>query len=268
MTGGPRAGDSYTTLRRGLSLLDVLGSQAVIVQGGLTVSELSQQLDVDKSQVSRTLGVLVEQQYVLRDPVSRKYRIGWRLLLTAQRATASLMVEEVQQVLEGLASRFRQRGYMVALEDRNALMLLDIKPYPSLHESLVGRSMPLYYTASGRALVMHDSLDKLTRRLSDAPFERPTERAPANAADLHSRLTLARTKGYVVVDEEMETGLVSVAVPLPVSHNGSRASISLVGNAEKFRPQLDEAGSALLAATLELQRRISGDVPPQPVPDQ
>lgn len=250
------AESSYTTLRRGLVILDALSTETAIAAGGMTVSELAAQIGTDRSQVSRALAVLAEHGYVLRDSNSRKYRMGWRLFLAARRATASLLVEEVQAALEELVSEFGQRGYMVALEDQRALTILDLKPRPSLHESLVGQRMPLHFTASGRALVMHESLESLIKRMGEGPLERPTENAPKDIAELHERLVKAREDGYVIVDEEMEFGLVSVAVPLKTDHNGMHSSISLVGTAAKFRPSLEEAGRQLLNRTQRLQEKL------------
>jgi DNA-binding IclR family transcriptional regulator len=208
-------------------------------------------IESDKSQVSRSLAVLAEYGYVVRDS-NRRYRIGWRLFTTVRSATESLYLHEVERLLERLTVEFGQRGYMLVLENQMAVTVLDVKPRPSFHETMVGVALPLYYTASGRALVLNETLAELKARLGGEQLDQTTDRAPATVEELHERLAESRERGYVVVDEEMESGLVSVAVPLGSPYGGATSSITLVGSADRFRPHLHEAGVALMAAAREL----------------
>lgn len=244
--------ESNTTLRRGLAILDALTSNQSLLNGGLTAAELAAEVGADKSQISRSLTVLTELEYVVREPSSRRYRIAWRLQVSIKRTLDALLLREGQLILNKLVERFRRQSYMMVLEGRNAVPIAAAMPHPTIHDPLANGGMPVHYTASGRALIMYDSLEQLKTRMGASELDQPTPGAPATVAELHDRLTDAREVGYVIVDEEMEPGLISVAAPAPSSAGGVRVALSLVGSASTFRDHIDEAGRALVDAAQRL----------------
>ena len=62
------------TLRRGLSILKLLARYQV--SGGLGVSEIARELELNKATAVRLARTLVDEQFVAQDSATRRYQLG------------------------------------------------------------------------------------------------------------------------------------------------------------------------------------------------
>ena len=67
------------SLARGIEILSIIHER-----GSATIVEVAAILGVDKSTVSRLMGTLMKYDMVSVDPVSKKYRLGFRLLYLSE----------------------------------------------------------------------------------------------------------------------------------------------------------------------------------------
>jgi IclR family pca regulon transcriptional regulator len=123
----------------------------------------------------------------------------------------------------------------------------------------VGSRLPAYCTAMGRALLAHlpeRELDSYLERVELRPF---VDRTVASPDDLRRLLVVAREAGYAVVDQELEIGLRSIAVPVRGASGAVTAAINVSVHAAhatirqmeaRFLPHLraasDDLGAALV----------------------
>jgi IclR family pca regulon transcriptional regulator len=96
--------------------------------------------------------------------------------------------------------------------------------------------------------------DKLDEFLSRVEFKRYTERTVANAEKLRQILRLVQRNGHSVVDQELESGLRSMAVPIHDSAGRAIAALNVGAHAQRvsiqdlqvrFLPQLRAAAEEL-----------------------
>jgi IclR family pca regulon transcriptional regulator len=78
----------------------------------------------------------------------------------------------------------------------------------------VGSRFPAYPTAMGRVLLAHLPPEKLSIYFASEKFTRITEFTETNPDKIRRHLDKIRVDGYGVVQDELEVGLVSLAVPL------------------------------------------------------
>jgi IclR family transcriptional regulator, KDG regulon repressor len=111
-----------------------------------------------------------------------------------------------------------------------------------------GRLVPAYNTSSGRALLLDWELDELRRVFAGVAFTAAGPNAPGDVEELYRRIRAARTRGYALVDEEFEGGLVAASAPIRDFRGRIIAALNV--SAPKFRlgGELEEAGRAIKAA--------------------
>lgn len=247
------AADSATSLRRGILVLQALGSDEALA-GGLGVLRIAELVDQDKSQVSRTLKALAEYGIVDRDPQTRAYRLGWAVFALAARAGDMQLLTAAEPIVRELAATLRERVHLTVLRGTDALTVLShATPHAIEAAGWVGRTVPAYCTSSGYALLLDADVSELLDRVE---LVRLGPNTPRSLDDVVARIAAARERGYAVADEDFEPGLVAVAAP--VRDFRGRIAAALNVSAPKFRldPRLEEAGAAVARAAHELSARV------------
>ncbi|MBV9942185.1 MAG: helix-turn-helix domain-containing protein, partial [Solirubrobacterales bacterium] len=144
-----------TSLRRGLEVLQVLGSDVALAEGGLGVTRIASLTGHEKSLISRALQALMEYGLVERAPGNRAFRLGWGCFALAGRAGEPRLIEESRTALARLVEEVGESAHLSALRGTEVLTLLT---QPSAHaiaaRGWVGRTVPAYCTSSGRVLLL------------------------------------------------------------------------------------------------------------------
>jgi IclR family KDG regulon transcriptional repressor len=243
------AADAGTSLRRGIRVLEVLGSDEALA-GGLGVVRIAELLGQDKSQVSRTLKTLAEYGLVDRDAATRAYRLGWGLHALAARAGDARLLTAGEPIVRGLAQALGERVHLSVLRGAEVLTVLSWAP-PRVIEAAgwVGRTVPAHCTSSGYALLLDADPAELFAGVELVPLG---PNAPGSLAEVGRRIAAARQRGYALADEDFEPGLVAVASPVRDSRGRIAAALNV--SAPKFRlePRLEQAGMAVAHAAHSL----------------
>jgi len=232
-SGGPKIANAqqpliFTTVvstgidnvSRAAAALVALGSEEALQRDGLGVVRLAELTGGDKSQLSRLLTTLAEHGLVERDADTRGYRLGWRLFALAARAG--------DQRLLGLATPLLGTD----------VVTLYSKASPRAVQTVgwVGRTVPAYCTSSGRALLFDHRRSELAALFAHTRFAHLGPNSPSDVDVLYRRVVASRGRGYTVVAEELEPGLVAAAAPvrevfagLSTSRHRSFASVARAG---------------------------------------
>ena len=98
---------------RVVAVLDLLGS----TPDGLGVSAIADELGVHRSTTSRLMGTLAASGIVERDPATRRYRLGPRLVGLAATAVARLpVVSQARPELEQLSAATSETANLAILD--------------------------------------------------------------------------------------------------------------------------------------------------------
>jgi len=246
--------DPSSSLRRALGLLSALAGDDAIAEGGLGVSRLAAHQGRDKSQVSRTLRTLADAGYVERDPESMRYRIGWQVFALAARAGDQRLLVAGAPILRRLVELdLGERIHLSVLQGIEVLTLLTEAPAHSVQTvAWAGRLVPAHNTSSGRSLLIDYELDELRRMFADAVFGPGGPNAPRSVEELHDRILEARRRGYAIVDEEFEPGLVAASAPVRDFRGAVIAALNVSAPKFRFGGRLLLAGPAIKGAAEEL----------------
>ena len=248
--------ETATSLRRGIAILFALEGEAS-QDGGLGVTRIAELLGREKSQVSRSLKILAQYGLVERDPETRGYRLGGRLFAIAARSGQATLAAAAAPFLKRLVSELGETAHLSLLQGAEVMTILSESPNRAVQAaSWVGRTVPVYCTSSGRPLLFDHDRDAVAALLAGAALDATGPNAPSDVDDLLKRIEAARRRGFAVVDEEFEPGL--VAAGAPVRDFTGRVVAAVNVSAPKFRlgHRLDAAGASVKAAADELSRRV------------
>ena len=238
-----------TGLRRGLAIVEVLAEHAAADGGPLGVVRIAELVGREKSQVSRTLRTLAETGFVERDPVTRGYRIGWRLFALAARAGEPRLLALAQPVMRGLVAELGETAHLSVLDGAEVLTLLSEAPPSAIRATgYSGRVVAVSSTSAGRALLFDHDRAEFDALLAVTGLARSGPNAPRSAADLWRRLERARELGHAVAEEESEVDLVAVAAPVRDFRGGVVAALNVSGPQFRLGARLERAGAAVAAA--------------------
>ena len=177
--------------------------------------ELSEALGVPRSSLHALLRTLVTYGWVRADSSGTLYGIGIRALLAG---TSYLDTDPylplVTPYLDELREKLDETFHFGRIDDTDVVYLATressqyLRPY-----SRVGRRLPAYSTALGKAVLSDMTPEQRERHLPEdlAPL---TPRTLTDRASLHAELELTRERGFALDNEENTLGLRCFAVPL------------------------------------------------------
>jgi len=246
-----------TTLHRGLELLSALATSEAAEEGGLGVTRLAELTGEEKSQVSRSLRALAAAGFVERDPDTRRYRLGWHLFALAARAGEPRLLAAAGPVLAQLVVDLGETAHLSVLQGVDVLTVRSSSPPRALQAaSWVGQLVPAYASSAGRALLLDADRAQLGERFADTGLRRLGPNTVRDLDELAERIRVARTAGYVVVDEELEPGLVGVASPVCGFTGHPVAALNISAPRFRLEGRLEAAGETIAVAAARLSRSL------------
>jgi IclR family pca regulon transcriptional regulator len=122
----------------------------------------------------------------------------------------------------------------------------------------VGARLPAYCTSMGRVLLAALSDAELDTYLSRVAMQARTDRTITDPQQLREEINRVRERGYCLLDQELEAGVRSIAVPVRDADNRVVASINVSGQAT--RVDLDTLRGDYLSQLRECATQINADL--------
>lgn len=237
-------------LEKALDLLEALAAEP-----NLGLSELSDRTGVGKTSSYRVLNTLELRSFVAKDPTTRKYRPGSKLVALSATVVASLDILRLSRPF--LESVHQQTGETVNLGVLDGDRVLYIDVIESSHGlrifSSVGRRSLIHCTALGKALLC--GLDPTDARRLIERLELPakTRRTITHVEALIAEIAACRERGMAVDDEEDELGGRCIAAPIWGPEGVAVAAISVSGPVPRIgHDKVDEIGHIVKTAAAEV----------------
>lgn len=238
-----------------LEVLEVLAS----ANGGMGVTEISRALDLSKSTVHRILTALVERQYVLKDETTRRYRLGFKLLLLSSQVLDSLELRQIARPeLVELANKTRETVHLVWKEGDEGVYVEKIDTPETIGLlSRVGKRVPLYSTAVGKTMLAFMDDRQLTFYLARVKLTPVTPNTITDPVTLKEHLVQVRQQGFALDCEENRLGVICVAAPIFHSSGQVIAAISISGPDFRFPvARAQELGPVVREAALRISKKL------------
>ncbi len=231
----------------------ILGSEEAVANGGLGVGRIAELAGREKSQISRALRQVAAVGLIERDPSSQAYRLGWRMFTLAQRAGDARLRLVAPRVLEDLVLRLGETAHLSVLSGTEVLTVFsEASPSAVRTAGWVGRRVPAWCTASGRALLFDASDDEVRSTFAGVTFSARGPKSPSSLADMLERLDEARRAGVAVNDEEFEKGLLGLGAPVRDATGRIVAAVNVSGPKFRLIGRRDDAVEAVVDAGTRL----------------
>ncbi|MDH4113363.1 MAG: IclR family transcriptional regulator [Actinomycetota bacterium] len=246
-------GGNLQSVRRALRALELISEH-----GELGVTELGRKLEVHKATASRLIATLAERNFVERDPISEKYRLGFGLISLAGAAVGGNdLVRAARPILDDLAERTRETVNLGVLSGESVVYVDQVTGTRSIVSvSWVGQRTPLHCTSNGKVLLAY-ATDAERDRLLRVPLPRLTPRTITDVKKLRTQLSEIRVRGFSQTMEELEEGLNAVAAPVKGMGGDLVAALSVSGPAFRMRAvDLPRLGKLTADAALAVSRRL------------
>jgi|DewCreStandDraft_1066081.scaffolds.fasta_scaffold02135_8 DNA-binding IclR family transcriptional regulator len=232
----------------------------------LGVREMSRRLALAKSSVHRMACELARAEFLEQDPVTRRYRLGLRLLelggLVQARNELTVVAEPV---LKALMRTSGETTHLSVLDGLEIVYVARIESNQSIRMfSRVGQRGPLYCTGSGKVVLAHQDPAFIDRVVAHGlhPY---TPRTITDPAALREHLRQVRTQGYAVNEEERELGVSSLAAPIHDAAGTVTAAISIAGPAQRLtRERMRALIDPLIRGAEHVSRQLGWRGPSSP----
>jgi IclR family transcriptional regulator, pca regulon regulatory protein len=249
---GPDGDPNFmTSLARGLAVIQVFTQR----KRNMTVSQISGETGFSRAAVRRCLYTLAKLGFAGSDD-NRHYYLRPRVLSLGHSYISSMpLAAAAQPILEHVSHNLHESCSIATLDGLDIVYIARANVTRIMSIDLgVGSRLPAFCTSMGRILLADLPPEKLEAWLARAEFKRYTERTVVSAEKLRQVLRLIQRNGYSIVDQELEIGLRSMAVPIVNPSGRVVAALNVGTHAQRvsiqdmqirFLPELRSAAQEL-----------------------
>ena len=228
------------------------------------MSEIARGLNMAKSTVHGMTSALEELGAVLREPLTKKYKLGFTLLEIGRSAYSHIDLKtSAKPVTEELMAK-TQTSVFIGIRNWGQVTIIDIvESRQELNITApVGSTIPLLAGAVGKVFMASMSKDQAAKMVHAKGLPRFTENSIVEPESYYRELKRVREKGFAIDDEEYIMGVRAVASPL-MGLGQLRSAVWAVGfkaslDDKKMETLAEETRNAAKAISRRIQAQLAG----------
>jgi DNA-binding IclR family transcriptional regulator len=243
------------TVEKALRVLDALAE----ADRPLGVSEVGARLSINNSTAYRIMRALLEHGYVIQNPQTSKYDLGFKVLELSHALIRKLGVRGIARpLMEKLAQETSETVGLAILDGSKVVYLDQVDGGEIIRlEFQVGSRWPLHATAAGKAcLAFMDpgSVDQIIKRRTLKAYTKHTKTDPKA---LIEELGMIREIGYAFNRGEFESKVRAVGAPIFNVDNRPIGSVVLATPKERLPEDLVPVlGLKVVSIGREISKRM------------
>jgi IclR family pca regulon transcriptional regulator len=239
-------------LAKGLKVIEAFTAE----HPRLSISEAADISGYDRATTRRCLLTLADLGYCAYD--GKYFTVTPRVLRLGTGCLASMPLPRiVQPWLDRLSEEIGQSTSVSILDEAEIVYVARASQRRVMSIALMpGSRLPAYCTSMGRVLLAALPSERALELLSAHPLAQRTPRTQTDVGHLQRILQDVKASGYASIDQEVEIGLRSVAVPLVGARGQTLAALN-VGLAATEEP-MQAMVSRYLPALLRIKGELSG----------
>jgi IclR family pca regulon transcriptional regulator len=222
--GGEWQGDPefMMSLARGLAVMRCFAE----VRRPMTIAQASQLTGLSRAATRRCLYTLVRLGYVDQD--GRNYILRPKALsLGYAYLSSSSLASRAQPILDQLRDELGESCSLGVMEEYEVHYVARAEANRIMSIALrVGSRLPLYATSMGRVLLAALPRDEREAYFAKTDLKPLTPKTECDVASLLAVTERVAEQGYALVNQELELGLRSIAVPV-MGRNGVVAALNV-----------------------------------------
>lgn len=250
------------TTDRSLEILE-----AIKRNGGATMTDLAEELDLAVSTVYKHLATLESRGYLLKE--GEGYHVGFKFLNLGEHARSRLRGKQaIDEAVHRLAEETTEEVDFV-VEDHGRIVTVSESYHKwvkygeaeSGYRARMGDYYPMHTTASGKAILATYPRDRVEEILDTWGLPARTDHTITDRGDLFAELERTRERGFAIGDEEYTEGLRSVGTVVRNEDGRTVGAMSVSGPSYRLTGRVIEERlpTALRETVADLERRIAAD---------
>lgn len=222
-----------------------------------TLSEVAERAGLARATARRLLHTLINAGYAATDGTTfwltpRVLELGFTYLSALQ------LPDLAQPHLEAMSRELGETTSMSILDGFDIVYVSRVPTRRIMAVTItIGTRFPAHMTSMGRVLLAGLTPELIDAYFTTAELTARTAATTVNEQDLRREIQLARTQGYCFVDQELESGLRSVAAPVrgPDGETVAAINVALAASAHS----VEEIHSSIAPAVVATASAISSD---------
>jgi IclR family pca regulon transcriptional regulator len=205
-----RSTDFVQSLERGLAVIRTFDAE----HPDLSLSDVARATGLPRAAARRFLLTLVDLGYVRSD--GKLFSLRPRILELGYAYLSSIALPDVAQPhLESLAAKVHESCSLSVLDSGDIIYVARVPTRRIMTVAInVGTRFPAYATSMGRVLLAALPAAEQADYLANTELRHLTPKTISDPTKLAATLARIATAGYALVDQELEVGLRSIAVPV------------------------------------------------------
>lgn len=225
--------DFVQSLARGLAVIRSFDG----TRPELGLSEVSRATGLTRATARRLLLTLVRLGYVRQD--GSRFSLRPRVLELGYSYLSALSLPELAQPhMEALVAEVNESSSIAVLDDTDIVYVVRVPTSRIMSITIaVGTRLPAYPTSMGRVMLADLDPKALEDRLGRMELRALTPTTVAGVGALRDELERVRRQGWAAVDQELEQGVRSVAVPIRDASGAVSAAMNVSVHASRMTMQ-------------------------------
>jgi IclR family KDG regulon transcriptional repressor len=213
------------SVRRAVRILETLAQDS----RGLMLAEVSRRAELSKPTVFRLINTLVTEGLVHQDAVTKRYRLGARMIALGRHALEGTeLLDVARPFLTALTERLPLIAYLNVPTPTRVLAIDRVPRLAGVEFVRVGYEMPYHACASG-LVFMAFGPPELARAVADGPLERFASGTIATKDALERAIAEVRESCYAEDHNSLEEGVSAVAAPIRDHAGEAIAALGVTG---------------------------------------
>ncbi|HET7626800.1 MAG TPA: IclR family transcriptional regulator [Bacillales bacterium] len=248
--------DSNSSVERVLAILEFMAEK----RRETGVGEISTALGLPKSTTHRLLETLKARGFVEQVQMTEKYEIGVKAIevgMSGLKNWIDIASDYVRQVSKELG----ETCFIAVYDNGEIVYVYKVEGWQSvITNAQLGTRKPIHSTGLGKAIVSHFELAEVDKILSVKGMPRYTENTITDRQQFLQELSNIRERGYALDQEEAESGLSCIAVPIFTYTGQVIAATSIAGPTQRINERRETIIPRLKDTAENISKRL-GYVP-------
>jgi IclR family acetate operon transcriptional repressor len=248
------------SLTRGLSLLEALAR----AEGGLTLTDLAQRVQLAPSTAHRLLATLEKMGYVYQGGEMGRWYIGLQAFTVGTSFLANRdFVAQSHPYMRRLMEQSGETANLGIIDGTEAVFIDQVQCREMMRTIVkLGSRVPLHASGVGKAIFAALPDDQIDAILKVKGLPRITANTITSPETMWASVRVIRQRGWSFDDEEHALGTRCVAAPIYDEHADVLGAISLAGPSSRLPDErIKQLGPVVAHTAEELTHRLGGRWP-------
>lgn len=240
---------SVQSVRRAIEILQCFNNNEA-----LTLTQISKKVGLHKSTTYGIVSTLREAELLYKNEETEKYQLGTELCRIAANVRVGLRNICLPHIGK-LCVETDETVNLVIPDDTSVIYLEKTESQHSVRScTSIGMRLPMYCTAVGKAILAYLPPEEASAVLDRSMLVPRTVNTLTSKDAILKEIQNIRLTGYAVDQEELEEGLVCVAVPVLNLKGNAIAAISCSGPKQRMK---DDRVQKIAELLLQHARQVS-----------